>query len=225
LENPTKKIIEQLQERIEKGEYGIIVGDDASGRVPTLILGGFLKRIYEVKKIPLPKIIFIPGGQKQTPVFVEQLRRHLENFGFTGQSRVLIVTEFIATGYTLGTLSRGLKTLGFEFDIATIGLFEEQNEKMRGELGIDTLVVSGEYERVSGGTLNFTPLIYKDKFMTGVKKVWKEKRPHSVPVKLQNFFGGTTPEQKKSVQNKINQARKDTGVLVDKLVKWYLSKK
>jgi len=44
LEMSSKKIIEQIQDRIEREEYGIIIGDDASGRIPTLIIGGLIRK-------------------------------------------------------------------------------------------------------------------------------------------------------------------------------------
>lgn len=52
LELPNKIIIEKIQSRIEAGEYGLIIGDDASGRIPTLILGNFIKKISEQKGLP-----------------------------------------------------------------------------------------------------------------------------------------------------------------------------
>ncbi|KKT80934.1 MAG: hypothetical protein A3B99_03500 [Candidatus Yanofskybacteria bacterium RIFCSPHIGHO2_02_FULL_44_12b] len=47
LEEPIKKIIEKILPRIESGDYGLIVGDDSSGRIPARILEGFIKRICE----------------------------------------------------------------------------------------------------------------------------------------------------------------------------------
>ena len=37
LREPIKNILEQMRERIDRGEYTLIIGDDASGRIPTWI--------------------------------------------------------------------------------------------------------------------------------------------------------------------------------------------
>lgn len=38
LEEPIKRIIVQLRTRIDTGEYKVVIGQDASGRLPALIL-------------------------------------------------------------------------------------------------------------------------------------------------------------------------------------------
>lgn len=62
LEAPLRRIIEQLKERLKRGDYGLIIGDDASGRIPAIILGNFIKKISEQNGLNGPETIFIPGG-------------------------------------------------------------------------------------------------------------------------------------------------------------------
>ena len=68
LELPIKIIIEKIRPRIENGEYGLIIGDDASGRIPTLILGNFIRKTSEQKGLDKPNIVFIPGKLLLYPI-------------------------------------------------------------------------------------------------------------------------------------------------------------
>ena len=42
LESLIFPLIEKLKENIDKGEYDMLIGDDASGRTPTLVLRGII---------------------------------------------------------------------------------------------------------------------------------------------------------------------------------------
>jgi len=59
-------ILEQARESIDKGEYNILIGDDASGRVPTLIFRRVLQDVYKEKGYDAPKTLFFaPRGHKK----------------------------------------------------------------------------------------------------------------------------------------------------------------
>ena len=106
LEEPVKKIIEKVRNRIEHGDYGLIIGDDASGRIPALILGSFIQKVSEQKGLRRPNIIFIPGklemeswpgkmlssvklNQKQS----EELDEYMSSHGASKEKKILIVTD------------------------------------------------------------------------------------------------------------------------------------
>jgi hypothetical protein len=236
LEQPVKNIISKIKERIEKGEYGLVIGDDVSGRIPARILGGFIKRIIEEKngeneknksieeKLQKPEIIFIPGkiNKPEDLTLHTLLGRFLSQHGIKKGDRILIVTEAILTGKSISALNSLLNELGYHCDIATIGL-EERNseffaEERRKNLG-DSEVISGEYTRKSD-TISYTPLIYTNREMSGVLK--KRGDLKSYPHKFEELLYKST-EARNYIQGKINKSRREADVLVGKLVKWYSS--
>ncbi|MBI5420722.1 MAG: hypothetical protein HZA35_00180 [Parcubacteria group bacterium] len=46
LEEPIQRLLDQLRPHLEKNEYRLIIGDDASGRIPTLIMRKVMDTIY-----------------------------------------------------------------------------------------------------------------------------------------------------------------------------------
>lgn len=61
IEEPMKKIFEQISENFEEGEYDLMIGIDASGRLPSLILFKLASHIYEKNGYPAPMFRFIAG--------------------------------------------------------------------------------------------------------------------------------------------------------------------
>ena len=59
LESLVLPLIEKLKENIDKGEYDMLIGDDASGRIPTLILRGIINERNRGSKV---KTRFVAGG-------------------------------------------------------------------------------------------------------------------------------------------------------------------
>jgi len=224
LELPIQNILTQIQDRIDKREYGIIIGEDASGRIPGLIFGKFLKRLYETgemsgKKVDHPETIFIPGKLEvldNLRLAKISLRKHLTKHGLEKGKRILIATDTIASGESLKILTDLIKSLGFKVDIASIGVFPFMPDKtIRKNLGDS--VISGDYIRRNSQSLpTRTPHIYNNKSISGVYKVSGETVSKSY--KLKSYL---SDEIKKKIQRTINESRTEVDVLVDKLVDWY----
>lgn len=233
LEISIKKIIEKIRPRIESGEYGLVIGDDASGRIPALILGNFIKKVSEAKGLSGPNLVFIPGKlemekeesrwkkifgftgiakQKQH----EELDEYISEQGATKEKRILIITDTLQTGLSLKTLVNLLKRAGYNCDIATIGI-----EPLMIGRGVQknlsgTDIFSGEYGQKDRGFHQNTPLIYDQKEFSGVYK--KPGDSVSKTRKSLIFERG-----KKEMQDSVNQAREDAGVVTEHLIKWYES--
>lgn len=233
LELPIKIIIEKIKSRIENDEYGLIIGDDASGRIPTLILGNFIRKISEQRGLNKPNIIFIPG--KLMGPFLgfgsdgmrEKLENHISGFGATEEKRVLIVTDTILSGGSLEILVKLLKKSGYICDIATIGIEEEPIDIEAPPKDLEYIethedilggaeIISGEYNGEDDMHPN-TPKIYKKKNLSGVTK--KAGRTRSTTIKSKE----SDEEDGEFIQLQINQAREDAGVVTDHLIKWYKS--
>lgn len=235
LEEPIKKIIEKIKSRIEAGEYGIIIGDDASGRIPALILGNFIKKVSEARGLSKPNIIFIPGKlTKDMPGgdFVQEGQRieriqefddYLSEHGADKNKKVLIVTDTVQSGGSLSALVDLLNKSGYVAEIVTIGLEFEDDEKMqkrRKRHLKNTEIISGEYRRSRepvSRTIDNTPMIYGKHELGGVKKI--EGDDKSKPTKVFETYG------KQGIQHSINQAREDAAIITDSLFNWYESQK
>lgn len=225
LEAPIKKIIEKIRDRIESGEYKLVIGDDASGRIPALILGEFLKEIYKINGLSEPDTIFIPGKLKETelPTLLKKLlqqflrlkskesailEEHLHKHRAEPGDKILIVTDTVYSGNSLKVLVGLLKELGYICDIATIGLekpdYREAQELRDKNLG-DTEIISGEYETDTPDYLPNTPKVWRNKEISGVKKTPGQTK--SIPIRKK--------------QELINQSREDAKVMAKRLVRWY----
>lgn len=61
LREPLEIILWQLRRRIEQGSFRVLIGDDASGRIPTLILRKFIQQRYKELGFDLPQTFFLAG--------------------------------------------------------------------------------------------------------------------------------------------------------------------
>jgi len=218
LEQPIKIIIEKIRGKIEKGEYGLIIGDDVSGRIPALILGGFIKKIAKAKNVRDPELIFIPGKLEDNANLGKQLQDYISKYGVGAGDNILLITESIESGATLNVLLKKLVKLGYECDVATMGIEHESDEyhqKRREYTLSGTHVISGEFHRSDNEVLYWvnrhTPHVFREKDMSGVEKY--KGGPVSKVIRPTNT----------KTKEKINKSRTEAGILVDKLVKWYSS--
>jgi|SRR3989338_970962 len=115
LKKPLKSIIEQLKPEIERGAYRLILGDDASGRIPAFIVGHVCKAIYEKNGIPPAQVRLIAGSTRLTGPALEEkrtmvtqqiakIRRTVAQTSPDDLGKVLIVTDTISGGNSVGFL-------------------------------------------------------------------------------------------------------------------------
>jgi adenine/guanine phosphoribosyltransferase-like PRPP-binding protein len=121
-----ESLVKQLMPAIKNHEYNIIVGDDASGRIPTLILGGLMKEIYKKDNATPPQILFFAGRHLQyyegeenlVSEFFQKLEKQKEIK--PSSSNALVVTEYMSTGATMVSFVKTFKKLGLSCDVATL---------------------------------------------------------------------------------------------------------
>lgn len=210
MREPIENILLALKDTIEKGEYQLIIGDDASGRIPTLVFHKILTALYQKYHYPKPHTRFFAGesynfGQKKfEEEMVGQIKQRLLEYirEYGEPKRVLVVTEAIVQGRRLHAPALALKKAGLPFDIATIGLVSVEDKKvLEDKLGA----------KIFEG-MNKNPMIYNAKKLSGVEKDYSRQedlRPmlYTKPVK-------GSGERK-------NEARKDTKILAEELIEWY----
>lgn len=212
LEVPLSIILESLRDRIENGEYCMIVGDDASGRIPTLIMANVMKQIYQKKGLPPPEIRFFAGStglgghdegirSDKIKQIAEGVRSSVNNRGSQqNKTRILFVTDTIATGRTTKVFAKAFQELGIDFDIATIALLDpEESTKKFGHL-IDPET------RIAYGQDEVTPEIYTAEHLSGVNK-----RSRDVHAKPAYHFGH-------NYSTTITEARQDAKIIARHLL-------
>lgn len=165
IENALRKLLPDIRE----GAYGVVLGIDASGRVPALMTWQVLNKYH---KVPL---CFLAGrgqwaGDRDQEERHENERHDYFNNDFfwtlaADNKKVLLVDDTIATGGSIKATCDALTWHGIPFDVVTAGAFvyddiaaEEQSHADR--LGAEHVVIGG------GGM----PDIYGNKRMSGVQK-------------------------------------------------------
>lgn len=195
LREPLAKMLEALRPQIENGDYDALIGDDASGRIPTLIMGEAIKQIYQEKGYEPPLVRFIAGSSgleglysrvkaeekreavsKQIGRIKGDIEKRLAatnpsaNEKREGKSpTVLIVTDTIVSGSSINALIEPIEEKGLVADVATVGL--AVSVKL-AEIEVEQLQKrwGGARSKIVYGMTD-TPLIYViDKTIVGVKK-------------------------------------------------------
>ena len=212
-----QKILSELRPKIERGTYQLVVGDDASGRIPTLIFERVIKELYEEKGFKNPEVRFIAGGikgdvkgdaRKEKIKKAEEYFKKIKSMSQKEGEKILnalVVTDTIETGGSLEFIANALKNNGIKFDIATIALIlmkPYRKENIEKSLG-GRIVYGQEHDAV----------IYGSHQLSGVEKDPKDL--FSKPVK--NIFWSSRPDTQKT----MNQAREDVKILSEDLVAWY----
>jgi len=145
----------------------IIVGDDISGRVPTLITKRFLQLAQAGGHTEtVPKTFFLASGiirgldvearERQNEIWTNNLcEQAARMFGSLAISRALIITELIGTGDSMERLTVALKSAGIE-DV----------------LGVTSL---------SGLHINSAPAANRDRIAVGLEKSANQPLSHRHP--------------------------------------------
>ena len=219
---PTQRILEQMREQIDRGEYGLIIGDDASGRVPAWIFYNFLKEIYKKKGLPPPVVRYFAGSRHLSEEEIElksgeiapYLKKSLqETRNKRVGEKVLVVSDTISSGVSLTPLAQALKEQGASFDIATTIIYTGESKEDKKVKNREDLQVKDLEDRLGGkifyGDYGSEPQIYGANWFAGVEK--SPEAVFSVPYTTGND----------EAQEKLNEARVDASLVAQKLVEWY----
>lgn len=235
LKKPMQRLLEQLRERIDRGDYQLIIGDDASGRIPARIMHWVMQEVYKEKGFAGPDIRFFAGsgrldglGQqiekfKKIENFLEvpiiDIKYHYDNNIPVPNAlrhsitHVLIVTESIQTGIALLPLTAALRKQGINCDVATVGLDWDATDEFE-TVKEATRELSQRFEGNIYYGFEGTPNIHRAYYLSGV-----EKLPHSL-FSHRSKDGTVDPEEDLSAQY-VGEAREDAKKIADELVEWY----
>ena len=201
MRKPAEKILSALWKDINAGKYLAILGDDVSGRLPALLFHKVITAVYKKKGFNAPKTLFFLGS-RSIDSEKEETRRFinfLEGVGLkkiAKKKKVLFVTDTINHGRHLYPFTQGLKKMGINFDIATIGMVGASSEEIAH-------MESYLYGKIFWGRKG-TPAIYEKHNLTGV-----ERPPRGCSI----FANAMRP-----VSERSPVARKDVKILAQTLL-------
>ena len=121
-----ERILAMVGPSLVRGDYGLIVGEDTSGRLPALLVARAVRQARRAAGLTPPPMVFLQGAGRApaereltglTTAFAA--RRHLIDAAQPG-SRALIITEFVGAGRSSGEIARRLAELGHGADVATL---------------------------------------------------------------------------------------------------------
>ena len=215
LERIAFPLVERLKESIDNGDYDMLIGDDASGRLPTLALRGVInernRKLCPDLKLSESEIKtrFVAGGQNEENK--EELKKALEKLKPEIKKKALVVTEYIQSGESMARISKLLENLGISFDVAAF-----TSEK-------DKLEIPENSKFFYGGTDHYidAPSFYCIPEMSGIVKDC-EPGPYAIS-NIKKWAGKGA--DLKVAQEKINKARKDVDLLVNKIIERVWGKK
>lgn len=204
LQEPVKIILEQLSPQLESGEIQLIIGDDASGRIPTAIFRKVFDLAYKEQGFIIPETRFIAGfgslqgkeskeKKKEMAEYLETVKKAAEEkFGRPLQT-VLIVTDSVETGKSLDPLIEVLRDMGIVIKIASIGMLSNPKQAQELKKKWKTDIIFGS---------KTLPGVYGDYDIAGVIK--HSKRLFSRLSKKRHIYDR---EEQALTQDKINKSR------------------
>lgn len=119
IEKPILQLATQLRDKFEAGQYPLIIGDDISGRFPTLVLARLARHLALRQHLPLTVVNYI--SRHADPDIKEMQERELrEAIEAQGISSALVVTEYINEGTTISSIQRLAREIGVTTDVASL---------------------------------------------------------------------------------------------------------
>lgn len=185
IRKPFFSLVEKLKENIDAETYDVLIGDDASGRIPTVALRNLMaEKMRQAHPDMSPeedremlKAYFIAGGKINTNT--EKLEEFFAKIKPTIKKRALFVTEYIATGESMKRIGEIMEKVQVPFDIATLGFVVDQYAQREEEIKnflIKHKIFSGEYTIPPAA-----PDIYGAHNLAGVEKDPFQEGAHAEP--------------------------------------------
>lgn len=248
LEEPIGNLVVQLEEGILGERYDAIIGDDASGRIPTLVIRKIIEdRIHKLhpdltaeEQREALKTYFVTGAASVTyeqfkKVFpvgsildnmkgpIDQsnadLLKYFKSIKPKIKKRALLITEYIATGDSITGLAKTLKKVGIPFDVASVIVKSQAYDKANKNISL-----SGG-SLFMGGFGHALPDIYGQKHISGVVKKTSEFEKgsqkldiHTKPFLKEISEKNETDFKYEDPSKDIAMAREDVSLMADRIL-------
>lgn len=173
LQRPLESLVEELLPHIREGKYSLLIGDDTSGRIPTLILRKVINSVYGKIGIPdIPTVFFSPGlasTEDETKLREKAIREYI----LRPNTRALIATEYIRFGTAVAGIGDPLRRIGIACDIATIGAtFKNKSNMSMSHLDLNyqlkNLISNGTRIFIGDSSSGSCPRIYSAEELNGI---------------------------------------------------------
>lgn len=199
LEKPMLKICNELKSGLERNKYGIIVGDDTSGRLPTLALKGFSDFVSDQNHMERLPTVFLQSGTKakDEDVALQFKERVLSRKKDIQDKKALIVTDYIQSGRSVNRLMELFKSQDLPFDVVVLHLSDEFDQSK--------LVIPESSNMIIGEVSPYSPSVWAKETLTGLSRI-------EIPTNEVRAIRGTPFYNKR-----LRQAREDINLLVRKL--------
>jgi adenine/guanine phosphoribosyltransferase-like PRPP-binding protein len=171
-------ILMQLGEGIRKGEYPVILGVDASGRVPAILMAKTIRRIYAALGHERPIVKFVSGAADEE-ILLEYASEKIKPLVHDKQ-KVLVVDDTVYSGDTLRAIKHTLERADIPTELVALELLNTSvhiNKKVGQQVIIGGVL----------GDKKFPP-VYGKPSMSGVSKVDEEL--HSRTYRRENVPAG-----------------------------------
>lgn len=145
IEKPMIEVMYGLWPHIQAAEYSLIVSDDMSGRIPTMVWRTLIDRVYEQKRIDPIATAYIET--RKDDVFSLELVMELQRLAAQMQSkrpgtRALISTEHIGSGFRVRDIAGFLSVINVPYDVVSIST-EKNPDAYEAFLDKDSKLFSG----------------------------------------------------------------------------------
>ncbi len=178
MEEPLIRLVDQLKDKFKTGEYFLLIGDDASGRLPALVLKRVANYISDRNGVQRPDMRFIRGGRfdtyeryvkevdlaSQVAVLLETVKARPTN------KRALLVTEFISGGRIAKRIASELNQRGIRMDVATLDMLTSRDRYREYGIPEDVKIYSGLEKHIE-------PPIQQHRELTGLlSQRWRSQQ-------------------------------------------------
>jgi len=144
LERPMMEAFKEVLPNLERGDYDLIIGIDASGRIPTLIMDKLINYIYTKNGHDSLKTRFLAGARNASSK-KENVEDKIREWN--PQKKVLIVEDIAFTCSSIKHIADCLKDMNIHFDIMAV-----QGPPLDGceGIGADNIYSSSQYSSIYG---------------------------------------------------------------------------
>ncbi|MEK7585824.1 MAG: hypothetical protein AAB477_01135 [Patescibacteria group bacterium] len=205
---PISKILEKgIKEKIQNCEYDLLIGEDASGRIPALVFKDILQKVYERNKKEQPQLLFMAGTRFQSwdPDVLLKFKEHVSTHA-KDKKKALVVTELIGHGHSIISILDALQNNGISYDIAACAQLD--NDPVHYSEEIKDHLFAGSHGK---------PEIFNKPELSGVKKNYGDVLSSHANKHIPNvqLIGKAIGEKTVYDHEKINGAREDVHKLAE----------
>jgi hypothetical protein len=170
-----RSLLEQIRPHVINDDYGVIVADDTSGRVPALIIRAAINKHRAARGLPKLALLFVPGHggrQRHRNMPFESGMTRIEDrlIHDAGSKPVLLITDFIGTGDTVRHFVEKFRSLGLGVHCAALS-----SHRVDGLVDLVGMNAAAGDKLFVGGQ-GAIPGIDGNRRISGVRKAYNHER-------------------------------------------------